>query len=396
MRAAETDSVIQIVPQLEAGGAERTTIDIAAALARRGVRPIVLSEGGRLAEELEAASGTLIPFPAATKNPATILANARRIVGIARRKRAAILHARSRAPAWSAWLAARWLGIPLVTTYHGAYRQTNRVKAFYNSVMARGDAVIANSRYTERLILERHPFAAGRVTVIYRGTDLSRFDPAQVPPERGLALRQAWGISPESRIVLLPARLTPWKGQRDLVEAAARLASEGGNLVFVLAGDAQGRLDYVDELRARIETLRLANRIRIVGHVEDMAAAFVASDLVVTPSTEPEAFGRSAVEAQAMGIPVVLSDLGAARETVLAPPDTPERQRTGWRVPPGDHAALASAIAEALALSPSDRQAMAARARRHVAERFTLEAMSGATLGLYERVLGRPLRGRIP
>jgi len=392
----QPDTVIQVIPRLEAGGAERTAVDVAAALARRGVRALVLSEGGRLVAELERAGGVFRPLPAASKNPAVLLRNAGRIAAIAGAESAVLLHARSRAPAWSTLLASRRLRLPFVTTYHGAYTQTGRLKALYNSVMARGDAVIANSRYTEELILSRHPAARGRTAVIYRGTDLARFDPREVPPERPAALRRAWGVPPDAPLVLLPARLTPWKGGRDLVDAAGLLTAGGVAAHYVLAGDPQGRGDYVAELRERIAAQGLGGRVHIAGHVDDMAAAFAAAQVVVVPSVEPEAFGRSAVEAQAMGCPVVASDLGAARETVLGPPEVAPEERTGWRTPPGQPAALAAAIREALELGTGERAELAARARAHVARRFTLEAMTQATLLVYEALLGRPLRGRAP
>lgn len=385
------DAILQVIPSLDAGGAERTAVDIAVALARKGVHALVLAEGGRLVPDLEASGAHFRPFPAATKNPVRMLTNVLRLAALARREGAALIHARSRAPAWTSLLAARRLKVPFVTTYHGVYRQSGQAKAFYNSVMARGDAVIANSRYTEKIILERHPFAAGRTEVIYRGTDLSQFDPDSIVPERIAFFRRAWGAEPGMRVVLLAARLTPWKGQRELIEAAALLGRQ--DVLFVLAGDAQGRGDYLKALRTRITALGAP--VRIVGHVTDVPGAIAASDVIVAPSTEPEAFGRSAVEGLAMGRPVVASDLGAVRETILAPPDVDESRRIGWRVPPADPVALASALTSALDLSEEARAALAPRARSHAAL-FTLESMTDATLGLYQRLLDRPLRARKP
>jgi glycosyltransferase involved in cell wall biosynthesis len=190
--------------------------------------------------------------------------------------------------------------------------------------------------------------------------------------------------------VLLAARLTGWKGQKVLIEAAATLKSEGlADVVFVLAGDAQGRDSYLRELDKLIEAKGLKETVRRVGHCADMPAAFLAAAVVTVPSTEPEAFGRSAVEAQAMGAPVVVSDLGAVPETVLAPPDVPAQERTGWRIPAGDAAALAKALAEALAMGASAREAMATRARLHVERHFSLERMVQDTLDLYISLLER-------
>jgi glycosyltransferase involved in cell wall biosynthesis len=374
---------------LETGGAERTTIDIAAALVQRGDRAIVASHGGRLVDELRAAGGEFVRLPVAFKNPAILLANAARLVKLIRRERVDIVHARSRAPAWSALLACKRTGNALVTTYHGAYAERSAMKRFYNSIMARGDMVIANSNYTANLIRARYGTPAERVTVIHRGTDLHRFDIRSVDPARRNVLRQAWGIGRGQRIVLNLARLTGWKGQTILIEAATLPPlSTLRDVTIVLAGDEQGRAKYRAELKALIGSRGLDDRVLIVGHVEDAPAALAVTDVAVIASTEPEAFGRSAVEAQAMGVPVVATALGATIETILAPPTVPDSERTGWLVPPGDPAALAAALAEALALPPDRAQSIASRARAH-AENFSTAVMQAATLAVYDKVLSR-------
>jgi glycosyltransferase involved in cell wall biosynthesis len=382
-------TVLQVVPALDTGGAERTTIDMAAALSGRGDRALVASAGGRMEAELAAAGGELIRIPAASKNPIEMAVNAARIARIVRRGHVDIVHARSRAPAWAALVACRITGVPLVTTYHGVYGERNAAKRFYNSVMARGDVVIANSHYTAELVRERYGTQPERVAVIHRGTDLKRFDPATVGEDRRAALRAAWGLGGSERVVLNLARLTGWKGQRVLIEAAALPPLSGfPDLVIVLAGDDQGRSGYRRELEGLIEKSGGPGRIRLVGHCEDVAAALSLAAAAVVASTEPEAFGRAAVEAQAMGVPVVVTDHGAATETVLAPPDVAPSARTGWRVPPGDPNALAVALAEALTLSAPEHAALAARARTH-ASGFSVEAMQAATLAVYDRLLSR-------
>jgi glycosyltransferase involved in cell wall biosynthesis len=310
--------------------------------------------------------------------------NVRRLARLCVREKVALVHARSRAPAWVALGAARALRIPFVTTFHGSYAGRSSVKLRYNSVMARGDVVIANSNYTADLIRSLYPEAEDRIRVIHRGTELSVFSPSAVAPERVQALRRSWGVVDHERIVLLAARLTGWKGQKVLIEAAARLKQAGmRDLAFVLAGDHQGRDGYVRDLDTMIASLGLEGVVRRVGHCTDMPAAFLAASVVTVPSTEPEAFGRSAVEAQAMGTPVVVSELGAVPETVLAPPQVPPWERTGWRVPAGDAAALAEAIGGALALGASAQEALAARARAHVERHFSLERMVSDTLDVY-------------
>ena len=379
-------TVLQIVPRLDAGGAERTTLDVAGAIVQAGGRALVACAGGRMVSELQVAGGVWLPFPAATKNPIKMLINVRKLARLIVDERIDVVHARSRAPAWVALGATRIVERPLVTTYHGAYVGGSALKLRYNSVMARGDAVIANSQYTADTILKLYPFAREKLRIIHRGADLRAFSPGAVAPARVTALREAWGAAPHERIVLLAARLTGWKGQRVLIEAAARLGLEG--VRYILAGDAQGRDGYVRELDRLIEAKGLKGIVSRVGHCADMPAAFLAASVIAVPSTEPEAFGRSAVEAQAMGAPVVVSDLGAVPETVLAPPDVGPEARTGWRVPAGDVEALAGALKAALSLGATARDAMARRARAHVEQHFSLDQMTRETLDVYGTLLG--------
>jgi glycosyltransferase involved in cell wall biosynthesis len=389
-------TVLQVVPALDTGGVERTTIDIAAALVRGGDRALVASEGGRLEAELAAVGGELIRLPAGTKNPAVMAVNALRLARLIRRERIDLVHARSRAPAWSALLACRATGAPFLTTYHGIYAERGAVKRFYNSVMARGEMVIANSHYTAGLIADRHGTPAERIAVIHRGTDLANYRPEAVDAARRDTLRRAWNLTGGEKVVLNVARLTGWKGQSLLIEAASLppLAAQM-DVTIVLAGDAQGRASYHAELESLVWARHLAGRVRIVGHCPDVPAALALADVAVIASTEPEAFGRFAVEAEAMGVPVVATVLGAATETVLAPPHASETDRTGWLAPPNDAAALAAAIGVALALLPEERAELSRRARAH-AEHFSLEAMQEATLALYRKMLSPSRNGRNP
>jgi glycosyltransferase involved in cell wall biosynthesis len=381
-------TVLQIIPEMDAGGAERTTVDMAEALSHRGARALVATEGGRLIGELQTKGGVWIPFPAKTKNPFLMMMNARKLMRICLEERVCLIHARSRAPAWVALMAARTLNLPFVTTYHGSYSGKSAIKVLYNSVMARGDRVIANSHYTSDLIMKAYPAAKSRLRVIHRGTDMMVFSPATVSSERVDAIRTQWKLQPHERAVLLAARLTEWKGQKVLIEAARLLKNQGVNdVVFILAGDAQGRTAYVRELDSLITSLGLSECVRHVGHCSDMPAAFLAASVVAVPSTEPEAFGRSAVEAQAMGTPVIVSHLGAVPETVLAPPQVPMGQHTGWHIAPDDALSLSEALREALVMQASARDALARRARLHVEDQFSLERMVDSTLNVYTDLL---------
>jgi len=392
--AEKRPTILQIIPELDTGGAELSTIEIAGAIEAAGGRAIVLSEGGRLVQRLRDTGTELVFFPAAAKSPIRLLWNAHRIADIVRRDRVDLIHARSRAPAWSALLAARRMRVPFVTTYHGAYSEKSPMKRLYNSVMARGDAVIANSHYTADLIRMRYGTPSSRLHVIYRGIDAAQFDPAEIAPERVAALRARWGVGDEQPVVLQAARLTTWKGQSVLIEAAQLLKAQGrlGDAVVVLAGDPQGRSTYAAGLREAIAAAGLEGRVRMVGHVDDMPAAFLAAHVAVVASTEPEAFGRAATEAQAMGMPVIATDIGAPPETVLSTRRA-GADATGWLVPPADASQLAEALAAALALTPEERARMGARARAHVTQRFSLKVMKRQTLEVYDSLLGTHLSG---
>ena len=387
-------TVLQIIPRLDAGGAERTTIDVATALVHAGARALVASEGGRLVADLQASGGIFVPFPARTKNPFRMLANVGRLARLVEREGVDIIHARSRAPAWVALAASRRTDRPFVTTYHGDYSSGSPAKRIYNSVMARGDKVIANSKYTAGRNLSYFPAAEPRIAIIARGTDLRRFSRSAVDAARVARLRAQWGVTSDERVVLLPGRLTEWKGQKTLIEAARILRDQGmTGIKYILAGDPQGRKNYRAELEALILAYGLGDAVAMVGHCADMPAAIVAASAVTSPSNDPEAFGRVAVEAQAMGAPVIVSDLGGARETVVCPPECAPGERTGWRIPPKDPEALAAALAEALALGASARAALARRARAYVEEHFALDRMTGATLKLYAELIAAPVRG---
>jgi len=389
-------TILQIIPRLDTGGAELTTIEMSDAIVRAGGRAIVATEGGRMADAVAHAGGKLVTLPAGTKNPLGMLANVRRLVEVIRAEGVDLVHARSRAPAWSALRAARVTGVPFVTTYHGAYAESGRFKRLYNSVMARGDIVIANSRFTADLVIGRYGTAPDRIRVIHRGVDAARFDPAAVSAERLAATRHAWGVSEGARVVLQAARLTSWKGQAVTIGAARALAGSGwpDDVVFILAGDDQGRSDYRQSLLDAIAGAGLEARVRLTGHCADMPAAFALAHVAVIASTEPEAFGRTSTEAQAMGCPVIATDIGAPPETILADGrDDAEAAGggTGWLVPPGDAAQLASAIATALRLAPAARGQMSTRARARVLETFTLEAMQERTLAVYDDLIGSAL-----
>jgi glycosyltransferase involved in cell wall biosynthesis len=374
-------AVLQIIPTLDSGGAERTTLEITEALVAAGARALVATTGGRLVPAVEAAGGTVLSLPLTSKNPLTIIANGFALARVARRHGVTVLHARSRAPAWSALIASKLTGLPLVTTFHGLYAGKSRLKRWYNGVMAKGARVIANSDFTARHVAETYPEARARLVTIPRGVDLTQFDPDRVEAARILALRRAWAVPATARLLLVPGRITRWKGQDLVIEALSLLRDRDKALdvIVILVGDVQSET-YCTTLLGQIERLGLTESIRLVGHCADMPAAYRAAQIVVQPSRLPEAFGRVAAEGEAMGRVVVASDLGAAPETVLA-------GVTGFLVPPDNAEALADALEQALSLSEFVRAGMAARARAHIAWRFALTRMCAETLAVYEAVV---------
>lgn len=374
-------TILQVIPEMSAGGAERTTLEVVEAIIEAGGRAVVASEGGRLVSALEAAGGEHVSLGLTTKNPLTIFSNAGKLADLIEARGIDLVHARSRAPAWSALWAARRMGRAFVTTYHGAYSGKSALKKVYNSVMARGDVVIANSGWTADHVQSVHGTPGERLVTIPRGVDFDVFDEEAVGSDRIKAIRQTWRIEAANpTILLLPGRLTSWKGQLVAIEAFSKLdESLRAGTILILAGDAQGREKYQEELEQAIETYGLGHAVRIVGHTDDMAAAYSASDIVLAPSTRPEAFGRVAAEASAMGKPVIAADHGGQREIV-------EDRRTGLRVEPDNPASLATAIGALLALDETERNAIGAAGRAHVRERFSKRGLQAATLSVYKRV----------
>lgn len=378
-------TILQVIPELETGGAERTTLEVAEAVIAAGGRAIVASAGGPMVAALEALGATHVRLPLASKNPLVMLANMAKLKTMIHSQGVSIVHARSRAPAWSAWRAARSSGVPFVTTYHGIYKARSGLKRRYNSIMARSDMIIANSEFTRAAVISEHYPATLRdkkkLVTIPRGADLRRFSPSAVDTGRVTALYEAWGGQDALR-VLLPGRLTDWKGQSVLIEAARilRVSNPSMQLRVVLAGSAQGRTAYEASLHEAIRGAGVDHMVLLPGNCTDMPAAYLWADVVVSASLRPEAFGRVAVEAQAMGRPVIATNHGGAVETVAD-------GMTGFLVPPGDAAALAAAIQRIDDMPKSDREAMGGMAIARVKEKFSIERMTEATLAVYKKLL---------
>ena len=378
-------TVLQVIPRMRAGGAELGCLQIAEALVKAGHRALVASEGGQLTEALAAAGAEHIKMPLASKNPLVVAYNGRRLAQIIKQQDVSIIHARSRAPAWSALAAKRLTGIPFVTTYHSEYSERGRLKRLYNSVMARSDVVIAVSDYMAHLIRTRYHTPEARIVVIHRAFDPVKFNPVAVTAERAAAVRRLLGAHEGRRVLLLAGRITPRKAQHHLVEALGLLKAEGmPAITCVLAGEIE-KPEYRETLERQAAKLGVGNWLRFPGHVRDMPAAYSITDLSLNIS-EQEGLPRVAIEAQAMGVPMIVSDTGPGREVALTEPDVPAGEASGLRVPYADPAALARAIQTMLGATSAERKAIGARGSANVRKRFTLQQMTEKTLAVYHRV----------
>jgi glycosyltransferase involved in cell wall biosynthesis len=369
-------AVLQVLPRLVTGGVERGTVELAAALVAAGWKAVVASAGGPMVRELERAGARHVELPLASKNPWTMRRNVERLAELIRRERIDIVHARSRAPAWSAGAAARRAGAHFVTTFHNVYGDGSWLKRRYNGIMAEGERVIAISNFVAAHVASRYGVPPERLRIIARGVDFTRFDPERVSAERVIQLARQWRLPDGVPVVMLVGRLTRWKGQLVLIDAVARLRREDLRCMLVGAGEAR----YRRELLAAIKARGLDGVFQIVDDCRDIPAAYMLADVVISASTRPEGFGRVMAEAQAMGRPVIATDHGGAREIVRA-------RETGWFVPPEDAPALTAAIADALALTPAARAELAAAAIEHVRAHFGTRQMTDRTIAVYEEIL---------
>ena len=377
-------TILQIAPELSAGGVEQTVLEVTEAIKEAGGRALLASKGGRLESRFSALGGELIRMNAKSKNPLIMKLNEWKLRKLIREANVDLVHARSRAPAWSGYFAARACGVPFVTTYHGAYSGTLGLKRDYNGVMAKGDLVIANSQWIAAHVRETYDIESSKIVTIPRGVDMKEYDAEIIGDQRVAFVRASLGLVKDDRLVLfLPARLTEWKGQLVAIQALGLLSpEEREGLVLVMAGDAQGRSNYVAQLQSAVTEAGLERSVVLVPHISDMPAAYLVSDIVLAPSVRPEAFGRVAAEGAAMGRPVIVTDHGGGRETVI-------EGETGARVEPGDPAALAGAIRALIAIGPDARGGMGQAGRAHVDAHFSKRGLQAATLGVYKRLLDK-------
>jgi glycosyltransferase involved in cell wall biosynthesis len=382
-------TVLQIVPALREEPVVRTALNVAFALRQVGARALVAGEDGPLVAELTASGGEWIPLVNATVNPFRLWRSARALERLITSERIDIVHAQSAGGAWIANMAAARIGVWIVTTLPDV-PQVSRTRVYWATALTRGDWVITPSNFAAGPVLARHKVPRERLTIIPRSIDIAAFDPAAVDAARVEVLRVAWRIPPAARILLVPARVAPWNGQL-IVPDAARIMLDSGmrGFVFVLVGEHRSHRKYARAIVEQAKIKGVQALVRLTGHCRDMPAALAAADTVVVPAAEPPVLGRVVAQAQAMGRPVVTSDVGILPEHVAAPPEMPEDVRTGWVVKAGDTKEFANAMIEALALDDDAYRTMAARARHFAEYMFAPHSAAAATHAVYTALLER-------
>lgn len=371
--------VLQVLPELNQGGVEIGTIEIASDLQNRGIKNFVASAGGRLEYNLERLKIKHFTLPLKTKNPFKLWLNYRRLVKIIKENGINIVHARSRAPAWSAYWAAKKTGVRFVTTFHGTYGLGPKgIKKFYNRVMTYGDLVIAVSNHIKRHILQNYRCDEKKIRMIHRCVNMEKFDLNAMTAERMIKLMEEFHLPEDKPIILLIGRLTRWKGQRLMIDALEKIKDMDYFCVFV--GDDQGRDYYTKELKEAIAAKGLEGRFAFIRHVTDVPAMMAVSDVVVSASTDPEAFGRIAAEGEAMGRVVVASNIGGSLENIVD-------GVTGKLFESGNPQALADALKWALGLSTEEREKIGAAAIEYVKQNFTKQIMCDKTVAVYEELI---------
>ncbi|MEM9627193.1 MAG: glycosyltransferase family 4 protein [Pseudomonadota bacterium] len=375
--------VLQVLPALGPGGVERGTLDVSRFLISKGWTPIVASNGGEQETNLLEMGAVSLNLPVHSKNPLVMHRNVKRLAQIIRNHDIQLVHARSRAPAWSAYYAAKRANVPFMTTFHSLYSGgENFLKRGYNAIMTSGERVIAISDYVAEHVIKRYGVENDQLRVIPRGVDLDEFAPEKVDAARVEKLRKDWELDPEKRIIMLPARISKRKGHTWLLEALAKLWEDGkhDDTICIMVGGRAAGSTYADRVEKKIIDLKLENRVWLTGPTSDMPAAYALADIVVIPSTGPEAFGRTSIEAQAMGKPVIATDDWGLSETIMP-------AATGWLVHLDDTGHLANALDLALAMPEDALERLATRCRRFVDRHYSLGRMGKSTVSVYRELI---------
>jgi len=372
--------ILQVLPELGQGGVELGTVQIAESLSNEGIKNYVASSGGRMEYQLERMGVEHIKLPLKSKNPFTILKNARKLAEIIKEKGINIVHARSRAPAWSAYLAAKKTGVHFMTTFHGTYNLgPHKIKKIYNKIMTMGEKVIVISSHIKKHVMEEYQVPESKIAFIHRCVDVDKFNAKAVTEERLKNIIEQYELPTDKKIILLIGRLTRWKGQELLIDALAKL-KERGDFHCVFTGDDQGRTKYTEGLIEKIKQYQMNGDYTFIRHTDDVPALMKACDIVVSTSIEPEAFGRIAAEGEAMGKIVIASNIGGSLDNI-------KDGITGRHFKSEDADDLAEKIAWALDLPETERKKMSQAAENFVKENFTKQIMCDKTLHVYRDLI---------
>ena len=377
--------VLQVIPKLGYGGAETGCYDVAHYLPENDCGSYIVTSGGELLKFIDKKKVKIIKLPVHSKNPFIIFINFLALVAIILIKNISIVHARSRAPAWSCLFAAKITGRKFVTTFHGTYNFNSKIKKFYNSVMVRSDLIIAGSNFIFSHIKENYTKyldAKKKLLVIFRGINVDYFDPTTKLDSDEKKLLKKWQIEKDKKIILLPGRLTGWKGQEVFIEAINLVNIELGYEAFyaVILGSDQGRDLYKKKLIRLTEQYRLNNQVKFIDYCNDMALAYKVSDIVISASIEPEAFGRVAVETQSMEKPIIASDIGGSNETVID-------EKTGFLFESNNAKSLSEKILKVLSMDEASLQSIGKEGRKNIIQKFNVEKMCFSTYSEYKRIL---------
>ena len=377
--------VLQVIPKLGYGGAETGCYDIAHYLPENNCESFIVTSGGELLKFVDKKKVKVIKLPVNSKNPLLIFFNSLALIWIILYNNISIVHARSRAPAWSCYLATILTGRKFVTTFHGTYNFESKLKKFYNSVMVKSDLIIAGSNFIFSHIKENYSkyFDVNkRLRVIFRGINVDYFDPTTKIESDEKKLLKQWEIEKDKKIILLPGRLTSWKGQELFIEAINLVNIELGYEAFyvVILGSDQGRDLYKKKLTRLLEQFRMNNQVRFIDHCKDMALAYKISDIIVSASTEPEAFGRVAVEAQSMEKPIIASNIGGSNETIID-------EKTGFLFDSGNSKSLSQKILKLLYLDETSLKLIGTEGRKNVVKKFNVEKMCFSTYSEYKKIM---------
>ena len=377
--------VLQVIPKLGYGGAETGCYDIAHYLPENNCGSFIATSGGELLKFIDKKKVKIIKLPVHSKNPLIMFVNFLALIGVILINNITIVHARSRAPAWACFLAAKITGRKFVTTFHGTYNFSSKIKKFYNSVMVRSDLIIAGSNFIFSHIKENYTKyldAKKKLLVIFRGINVDYFDPTTKLDNDEKKLLKEWQIEKDKKIILLPGRLTGWKGQEVFIEAVNLVNIELGYEAFhaVILGSDQGRDLYKKKLIRLTEQHRLVNQVKFIDHCKDMALAYKVSDVVVSASIEPEAFGRVAVEAQSMERPIIASNIGGSNETIID-------EKTGFLFESNNAKSLSIKILKVLSMDEASLQSIGKEGRKNIIQKFNVEKMCFSTYSEYKRIL---------